>query len=172
MTLSELLEKVDELNVPHVLLTGGEPLLQRPVPALVLALKERGYQVSIETHGEVSIESVAPHARIVMDIKTPSSKMSRGNFTKNLPFIKPTDEIKFVIASEQDYFWAKEQLQNHKFPTREVLFSPALPAQNTPSSYQSPSLKWLAERILEDELPVRMQFQLHKLIWPDQIRGV
>ena len=159
--------------VSLVELTGGEPLLQRQTPDLVHTLNQAGYQVSIETHGEVSIAQVANFSRIVMDIKTPSSKMNRGGFRKNLKYLKPSDEVKFVIASDSDYHWAKEIVLGGEIPVREILFSPAMPALGSPGS-PPPGVTplWLAEKILEDRLPVRLQLQLHKQIWGPERRGV
>jgi 7-carboxy-7-deazaguanine synthase len=172
MTIPEILEKVKPYGVKHVLLTGGEPLLQKESPTLVDALKDAGYEVSIETHGEVSIAPVAGKARIVMDIKTPGSAMNRGGYEKNLPLLEPTDEIKFVITSEDDYAWARELIQSGKLPTHEILLSPANPAKDQPGQFKGIESRWLAERILEDRLPVRMQFQIHKLIWGADRTGV
>lgn len=171
-TIEEILAEIRPFQVKHVLLTGGEPLLQRRVPELVHALRDAGYTVSIETHGEVSIEKVSSLARIVMDVKTPASKMSRGGWRKNLRYLKPTDEVKFVIASEADYAWARGVLRETEFPTTEILFSPVMRTQGSPGEYPGVSPLWLAERILEDHLPVRMQVQLHKILWGNDRRGV
>lgn len=177
MRIEEILETIRPYQVQHVLLTGGEPLMQRQTPALVNRLSEAGYYVSIETHGEASIAAVAGKARIVMDIKTPSSGMCRGGFARNLPLLKPTDEIKFVIASPEDYHWAAEVIRSYQIPAREILFSPMVSAPGAPGPYASGetrelSPRWLAERILEDRLPVRLQIQLHKYIWGVERRGV
>jgi 7-carboxy-7-deazaguanine synthase len=172
MSSQEILDVIRPYGVKHALLTGGEPLLQRNTPELVELLKREGYTVSIETHGEVSIEAVAGRARIVMDIKTPSSGMSRGGYEKNLRYLTADDEIKFVIASVEDYAWAREKVRSGKLPTREILFSPAFVAQNSPGTFPGIEPRWLAERILEDRLPVRMQLQLHKLLWGADRKGV
>ncbi len=172
MTIPEILSEVSRYNTKHVLLTGGEPLLQRPVGKLVSELKGAGLEVSIETHGEVSIREAAPHARIVMDIKTPSSGMSRGGYKQNLAWLKPTDEVKFVIASKEDYEWAKAIIDSKVIPTHEILLSPALLASGQPGSFQPIEATWLAEQILKDGLPVRLQIQLHKLLWGRDQRGV
>jgi 7-carboxy-7-deazaguanine synthase len=171
-TIPEVLSKIASFQTKHVLLTGGEPLLQRPVPELIERLNREGYSVSIETHGEVSIEAVAKNARIIMDVKTPSSKMSRGNWRKNLPFLKVDDEVKFVIASKTDYAWARSLIRETKFPTREILLSPVMQTAGSPGEYPGVDPTWLAERILEDRLPVRMQVQLHKILWGNDRRGV
>lgn len=172
MTIPEVLSEIEPYQVRHVLLTGGEPLLQRQAPQLVDALTERGYQVSIETHGEVSIAAVAAKARIIMDIKTPSSGMCRGGYERNFPLLKATDEVKFVIASPDDYAWARDLIRSGVIPTNEILLSPAMPAKNAPGSYPGVEARWLAERILEDRLPVRLQIQLHKYLWGADRTGV
>jgi 7-carboxy-7-deazaguanine synthase len=172
LRISEVIATIAPYGVKHVLLTGGEPLLQRQTPELLRALNTEGYRVSIETHGEVSIEAVAPHARIVMDIKTPSSKMARGGYRKNLPYLKKTDEVKFVIASPEDYEWAKNIVLTENLPTQEILFSAALPALNSPGTFEGVSATWLAEQILTDRLPVRLQVQLHKILWGRDRAGV
>jgi 7-carboxy-7-deazaguanine synthase len=172
MTVGEIVEKVRGFGVRHVLLTGGEPLLQREAPELVDALAGAGFLVSIETHGEVSIAAVADRARIVMDVKTPSSGMSRGGWKGNLERLKATDEVKFVIASEEDYAWARDIVRAGRLPVDEILFSPAVPAAGQPGDFPGVSAAWLAGRILEDRLPVRMQLQLHKQIWGADRRGV
>lgn len=172
MSIDEILETIRPYEVRHVLLTGGEPLLQRNTPELLQRLVAEGYDVSIETHGEVSIQAVAPYARIVMDIKTPGSRMQRGGYRENIQYLKPSDEIKFVITSQSDYYWARDLMRSVKLPTREILFSPALPAENSPSPYEGVQPRWLAERILEDKLPVRFQLQLHKQLWGMDTKGV
>jgi 7-carboxy-7-deazaguanine synthase len=172
MSVGDVVAKAEAFGHRRVLLTGGEPLLQRATPRLARELRERGFDVSIETHGEHPIDEVAGVARIVMDVKTPASGMSRGGFRENLPKLAPTDEVKFVIASEGDYVWARDLVRSGVIPTREILFSPALPARDTPGTYPGVRLDWLAHRIVEDRLPVRFQYQLHKLIWGSDARGV
>lgn len=172
MTVPEVLNAVRPYGVRHVLVTGGEPLLQRQTPALVEGLNQEGYLVSIETHGELSLEPVAGKARIVMDIKTPSSGMHRGGFEKNLSLLRNTDEIKFVVASPEDYEFARKWVQSGRLPTREILFSAAVPAKGQPGKFTGIEARWLAEKILEDRLPVRLQTQLHKQLWGADRTGV
>lgn len=172
MSIPQILETIQPYQVRHVLLTGGEPLLQRPTPALLDALIDRGYDVSIETHGEVPISAVASRARIVMDIKTPGSGMNRGGYERNLASLKPTDEIKFVICSPEDYAWARNLIRTGKLPTREILLSPVVPASGSPGTVPGVNPTWLAERILEDKLQVRLQVQLHKILWGADRKGV
>ena len=177
LSIEAVIAEVKKHPTPHVLLTGGEPLLQRNTPELARQLSALGYQVSIETHGEVSIASVADFCRIVMDIKTPGSQMSRGGWAKNLELLKSTDEIKFVITSPSDYFWAKDWVLKHAAQFDQphwgrVLFSPVVPIKNSPGRTEGVELRWLAEKILADRLPVRLQTQLHKLIWGAEKTGV
>lgn len=172
MSILEVLKTIECFQVKHVLVTGGEPLLQRQTPALVEALNAAGYSVSIETHGEISVASVVKNARIIMDIKTPSSGMSRGGYKKNLPLLKASDEIKFVIASPEDYVWARQIVMSRELPTQEILFSPMVQAKFSPGTAPGVQPRWLAERILEDRLPVRLQLQLHKILWGTDQKGV
>jgi 7-carboxy-7-deazaguanine synthase len=173
MRISEIIKTIRPFRTTHVLITGGEPLLQRQTLNLIETLNAQSYQVSIETHGEVSIQAATKLARIVMDIKTPSSQMNRGGFVSNLEFLKPTDEIKFVIASPEDYIWAKSIIQSQTLPRHcEVLMSTALPAQGSPGTFPGVTPTWLAERILEDRLRVRLQLQLHKILWGQDKKGV
>ncbi len=171
-SITEILAEIKPFGVKHVLLTGGEPLLQRPLPELIDALTEEGYIVSIETHGEVSIERVAKKARIIMDIKTPASKMNRGNWRLNLPYLKNEDEVKFVIAASDDYSWAKDIIREGVIPTNEILLSPVMRTKGSPGEFPGVDPRWLAEQILKDRLPVRMQVQLHKILWGNDRTGV
>lgn len=173
MTIGAVLDQVRPYRVRHVLLTGGEPLLQRQTPELVDALLREDYQVSIETHGEVSIAPVVDRARVIMDIKTPDSGTSRGGWEKNLGLLKSTDEVKFVICSERDYAWAREVVFSGKLArVGEILFSPVVPAAGSPGNVPGVNPTWMAERILEDRLPVRLQVQLHKILWGADRKGV
>lgn len=172
MSISEIMSKIAPFKTRQVLLTGGEPLLQRQTPHLVTTLRAAGYEVSIETHGEISIEAVVQSARIILDIKTPSSGMCRGGFRKNLPLLKTTDEIKFVIASQSDYDWARSIVTDETLPTQEILFSPVILTKNSPGTFPGVEPQWLAERILADQLPVRFQLQIHKYIWGADRSGV
>jgi 7-carboxy-7-deazaguanine synthase len=172
-SIEEVLAAIAPWKVKHVLVTGGEPLLQRNTPTLIRALKDADYLVSIETHGELSIAQVAGLARIILDVKTPGSKMNRGGWRENLKLLRPGDEVKFVLAEASDYAFAREIVREGLIPEGvEILFSPALRALHTPGSYSGVELRWLAESILEDQLPVRMQLQLHKQIWGSEQRGV
>ena len=183
MSIDDVVSTLKPYAVKHALLTGGEPLLQKQSIELIERLNHEGYEVSVETHGEISIEKASKSARIVMDVKTPSSGMCRGFWKENLKFLKAGDEVKFVLASEEDYFWARDLILKTNFPVREILFSAAQPVKNTVGTAGSNdelsngyvraiTTRWLAEKILEDRLPVRLQMQLHKEIWGQDRKGV
>lgn len=174
MRISEVLETLRPWGLKYILITGGEPLLQRQTPELVEALQNAGYTVSIETHGEVSIASVAGRVRIVMDIKTPGSGMHRGRYKANLKHLREGDEIKFVLTSQDDYAFARELLRSGELPAAvEVLFSPVVATPQMRSDGKSNfDLQWLAEQMIADQLNVRLQTQLHKQIWGAEKTGV
>ncbi len=169
-------------RLPLVELTGGEPLLQPEVLPLMQALCDDGFTVLLETSGALDIAPVDPRVRRIMDLKCPSSGEVARNRWENLDHLRPTDEVKFVIGTLEDYAWAREVLARHALAARcPVLFSWAAPltaAQRDPSLKAPPapatplSRRELAERILADALPVRFQLQLHKVIWPPDQRGV
>jgi len=169
-------------KLPLVELTGGEPLLQPNVLPLMKRLCDDGYTVLIETSGEHDISPVDPRVRRIMDLKCPSSGEVMRNRWENLPHLKSTDEVKFVIGTAEDYDWAKEQIAKHNLAAVcPLLFSwaaPLTPEQQDKSLKKVPtgqtplSRKELAERIIADALPVRFQVQMHKVIWPPEQRGV
>ena len=164
MTVGEIVDKVLSHGTRLVLVTGGEPLSQPPVHGLLGALLDRGMEVMIETGGSLDIGGVDPRVRIVMDLKCPGSGMEPRNRWENLPFLKPSDEIKFVIRDRADYEWARRVLSEHDLAGRcAVLFSPVSGVLEN---------RFLAEWILEDRLEVRLQIQIHKEIWPPGMRGV
>ena len=156
--LEEILVEVKRLDCQLITVTGGEPLAQPNCIRLLQLLCDEGYQVSLETSGALSIEKVDPRVSIVLDLKTPGSREADRNDLGNLSLISQKDQVKFVICNNQDYVWAKAKLLEWNLAARagEVLFSPSFEEQNPAE---------LAEWILEDHLPVRMQMQLHKLLW-------
>jgi 7-carboxy-7-deazaguanine synthase len=159
-TLTQILDEVAVFATPRVCVTGGEPLAQKSCLELLTALCDRGYAVSLETAGALSVADVDPRVIKVMDLKTPASGEAHRNLYDNLSLLQITDQIKFVICDRQDYEWARLKLDELSLPERvgEILFSP---------SHGSLQAKELAEWILEDRLPVRFQLQLHKLLWND-----
>ncbi len=174
--------KEGESRLPIVELTGGEPLLQPGSSELMRRLCDLGYTVLVETSGAWDISALDPRIRRIVDLKCPSSGESGRNLLKNLQELKTTDELKFVIATEEDYKWAKEQIGEHRLAGRcPLLFSWASPLQahqqhsslkKIPAGQKPISRKEVVDQILRDCLPVRFQVQLHKVIWPPDQRGV
>ncbi len=163
-SVESLLQAVRTLGCRCVEVTGGEPLLHEEVYPLMKALLDEGYLVLIETSGSMPIDRIDPRAVIIMDIKCPGSGMSQTIHWDNVQRLQERDEVKFVIADRADYDWAKEALA--KYPAlagKTVLFSPVFGEMEP---------RELAAWILEDQLPVRFQLQLHKYIWDPQMRGV
>jgi 7-carboxy-7-deazaguanine synthase len=157
MTLQAILQEVAQHAPRFVTVTGGEPLAQKNCLLLLRALCDAGYEVSLETGGMLDVSGVDARVMKVLDIKTPASGEEQKNVWGNLQYLNPQDEVKFVLCDEADYLWAKQVLVEHKLAQRcAVLFSPTQ-GQLAP--------KDLAEWILRDRLPVRLQVQLHKLLW-------
>jgi 7-carboxy-7-deazaguanine synthase len=169
-------------GLPLVELTGGEPLLQANAMPLMKSLCDDGFTVLLETSGALDIAPVDPRVHRIMDLKCPSSGEVKRNRWENLPHLKATDEIKFVIGTVEDYEWAKEQIATRQLdricPLLVSWVHPLAPEQQDKSLKQVPpgltpiSRRELAERIIADALPVRFQAQLHKIIWPPEQRGV
>ena len=169
-------------RLPLVELTGGEPLLQKNSLPLMQALCDDGFTVLLETSGAHDIAPVDPRVRRIMDLKCPGSGEAARNRWENLPHLKSTDEIKFVITTREDYEWAKARIAEHQLDSIcPLLFSwahPLAPEQQGKSLKKLPpgqtpiSRQELAEQIIADALPVRFQVQLHKVIWAPAQRGV
>jgi len=174
--------KMPALRLPLVELTGGEPLLQPNSIPLMKSLCDDGFTVLIETSGALDIAPVDPRVRRIMDLKCPGSGEAERNRWQNFQHLKSTDEIKFVIGTQEDYEWAKEQIVSHNLaPICPLLFSwvtPLQPHQQDKSLKRVPdgqtpiTRQELVERIIADALPVRFQLQMHKFIWPPDQRGV
>jgi len=157
MSLANILQRVAEQAPYYVTVTGGEPLAQKNCLPLLRALCDAGYEVSLETGGALDIGGVDARVMRVVDIKTPASGEDAKNRLENLELLTAHDEIKFVLCDENDYQWAKKILLQHRLAEKcPVLFSPAQGTLNATH---------LAEWILHDRLPVRLQVQLHKLLW-------
>ncbi len=160
MTLDAILAKVDSHGVRHVTVTGGEPLAQPATLTLMRRLCDAGYQVSLETSGALDIAAVDPRVMQVVDIKTPASKEEARNLWSNLAHLRAGDQLKFVLCDRADYEWSRAKLAGMKLaPGVEVLFSP---------SFETLPGRTLAEWILADHLGVRMQVQLHKVLWGNE----
>jgi 7-carboxy-7-deazaguanine synthase len=160
MSLQSILQQVAQYSPRYITVTGGEPLSQKNSLLLMQALCDEGYEVSLETGGMLDVSGVDERVCKVVDLKTPASGEMAKNLLSNLEHLNPQDEIKFVLCGEADYQWAKQMLTEHRLAQRcEVLFSPAQ-GQLAP--------KELAEWILRDRLPVRLQVQLHKILWGNE----
>ncbi len=157
MEIAAILAVVGSHPAHQVCVTGGEPLAQKDCLPLLTALCDAGYDVSLETSGAFDIAPIDPRVSCIMDLKAPDSGETAKNLWANLAHLKPRDEVKIVIASREDYEWAREVVHAHGLDARcPVLFSPA-------QGNVEPAA--LAGWILEDGLPVRFQLQLHKLLW-------
>jgi len=158
--MQAILAEVGQYQPRYVTVTGGEPLAQKNCWPLLEALCEQGYEVSLETSGAISLEGIDSRVVTVMDLKTPGSGELASNDYGNIARLKPHDQLKFVICDRQDYEWARFKLDQYKLAEKvsEVLFSP---------SFEQIDATALAGWIVDDNLPVRFQLQLHKLLWND-----
>lgn len=159
MGLGEIVETVASYKPKYVTVTGGEPLAQKQCHELLSRLCDAGYEVSLETSGAISVAEVDSRVVKVMDLKTPASGEVEKNRYENIEYLKVADQVKFVICDQQDYDWSCTTMQKYSLAERcEVLFS---------ASFQALETGLLADWILRDNLPVRMQIQLHKYLWGD-----
>ena len=170
MSLEGILQKVADFGCPLVEITGGEPLIHANAFRLATELLERGFTVLVETSGAIDVAPLDPRAHKIMDLKCPGSGEETKNLWSNLDHLTGKDEVKFVLADRADYEWAREVLRGRGLDTRmadgtlgAVLFSPV---------WGKIDLRELSEWIVEDNLPIRLQIQLHKLIWDPRARGV
>jgi 7-carboxy-7-deazaguanine synthase len=159
----EILAEVARHPTRFVLLTGGEPTLQKGLPALVEELIARGYEVAIETHGQRPLDDLPPSAIRIADVKTPGSGEPATDL-RWLDRLMPHDEVKFVVCSEDDFRWSEKVVREHRLTDRvEVLFSP---------SWGKVEPKDLARWLLESGLDARLSLQIHKVVWGPDVRGV
>jgi 7-carboxy-7-deazaguanine synthase len=159
MTLDAILKQVRQYKTRHVCVTGGEPLAQKSCRELLLMLCNAGYQVSLETSGAMDISDIDARVARVIDMKTPGSGEHERNMLDNLDRLVFTDQLKFVITGREDYQWAKNMIQQFELSGRcDILFSPCVPDQSATE---------LADWMLQDQLPVRFQMQMHKILWGD-----
>ncbi|MCZ6564910.1 MAG: 7-carboxy-7-deazaguanine synthase QueE [Gammaproteobacteria bacterium] len=160
MNLEGLEAKVASFNLKHVTVTGGEPLAQKTCLSLLSNLCDQNYCVSLETSGALDVSQVDPRVIKVMDIKTPASNEAEKNLWENVNYLREQDQVKFVICNQADYIWSKNIIEEYQLTHRcEVLLSP---------SYEQLEPRQLAEWILKDQLNVRFQLQLHKILWGDK----
>lgn len=161
MSLDTIMEQVASYAPRHICVTGGEPLAQPNCIPLLERLCDAGYEVSLETSGALDISATDTRVSRVIDLKTPDSKEVDRNLYENINYLTKHDQIKFVICSKTDYDWAKTKLIQYNLADRvdDVIFSP---------SHQQVKPQELAEWIVTDNLPVRFQLQLHKILWNDE----
>lgn len=163
-SLDDIVETVKGFGCELVEVTGGEPLIQKETTTLLRRLLDEGLEVLLETSGSWPVESVPEGVKIIMDLKAPGSGMAHQNRWENLRHLDADDEVKFVLVDRDDYEWARTVIAEHGLADRHaVLLSPAFGILDP---------KDLAEWVLADDLPVRMQLQLHKFIWSPTARGV
>ena len=158
LSIASIMEQVEKYNTHYVCVTGGEPMAQRNCLILLDTLIEAGYKVSMETSGSIDISPVNKKVSVVMDLKTPSSTEQSQNRYENIALLESKDQLKFVIASRSDFDWCCSILEDYDVLS-DVLFSPV---------YENLKPVDLADWILEKQLNVRLQVQLHKLLWGDQ----
>lgn len=157
MEIAEIIEQVKSYGAKYITVTGGEPLAQKDCHQLLTELCDLDYSVSLETGGALEIGAVDTRISIILDVKTPASAESNNNTWSNFEKIQQKDELKFVICDENDYEWSKSIIEQYQLVKKApILFSP---------SYGQLDPKTLAEWVLKDKLPVRMQMQLHKILW-------
>ena len=162
--ISELIETVKSYGTEYVCLTGGEPLLQKYSLQFMKILCDLGFKVSLETSGSKPIKDVDPRVSVILDVKTPDSGAADSFLLENIQASLPHTEYKFVITSEKDLEWSENFCRQHDLTKKfTVLFSP---------SHAQVSERWLAEKILEKKLKVRLHLQQHKYIWLPTTRGV
>ena len=160
MLFEDIIHRVTKFNCKDVCVTGGEPLAQANSKKLLKGLADLDFKVSLETGGSISLEGIDERIKIIMDIKTPDSGESTKNRWENLELLKQSDELKIVICSREDYQWSKEIIEQYKISKKcPILFSPCA---------ESIDPRDLAEWILTDQLPIRFQMQIHKILWDNQ----
>lgn len=162
--IDEVISEVKKFSCNLVEITGGEPLFQNECLSLMTRLCDDGFEVMLETGGSLPIKNIDKRVMIIMDLKCPSSKMMKKNLYENLDFIKPNDEIKFVIGNREDYDWAKEIINKFNLTEKSALLFSVVFGKLEPVQ--------LVEWILEDKLKVRYQLQMHKIIWEPTAKGV
>lgn len=169
-SVEDILEEVEQHGIPLVLVTGGEPLLQKQTPVLLARLVEAGFEVQLETSGTLPWHELDSRVSAIVDVKCPGSGESEKNRLDLLQTLRPNDEVKFVIADRTDYEYARETVETYELGTENsvvgrgrILFSPV---------WGELDPEQLAQWILKDRLPVRFQLQLHKILWGPDATGV
>ena len=160
MLFEDIIHQVKKYNCKDICVTGGEPLAQSNSKELLKNLVDLDFNVSLETSGSMSLEGIDERVKVIMDIKTPDSEEATKNRWENIEILKKSDELKFVICSREDYQWSKAIVEKYKMDKIcPILFSPCS---------ESLDPRDLAEWILTDQLPIRFQIQIHKILWDNQ----
>mgnify|MGYP001432794668 CR=1 FL=1 len=160
----EIIAEVKKYNCKLVEITGGEPLVQAECSELMTELCNEGFEVLLETSGSLPVKNLDSRIKIIMDLKCPSSGMLKKNNYENISFLKPTDEVKFVIGSDEDYNWAKNLIAEYKLDEKCIILFSCVFGRLEPVT--------LVDWILKDNLNVRFQLQMHKFIWDPAAKGV
>ena len=164
MSINDILETIKQYSCKLVEVTGGEPLVQKECITLLKKLVDLDYEVLLETSGSLTIKDVPKQVINIIDFKCPSSGMKKKNHWDNINYLKPNDEVKFIIEDREDYEWAKMKIRQYNLNKKsKILMSP---------SYNKIEEKEIVDWILKDNLNVKFQIQLHKIIWKDTDKGV
>jgi 7-carboxy-7-deazaguanine synthase len=164
LPMEGILEQVKSYNCSLVEVTGGEPLVQKECSDLLAELCNQGYTVLLETGGSLPIKDLDKRVVVIMDLKTPSSGMMKKNLYENIEYLKPNDELKFVLGSREDYEWSRDLIGEHGLDSKCTILFSVVFGKLTPRE--------VVEWILEDKLNVRFQLQMHKFIWEPDTKGV
>ena len=163
-SIEKILNEVKKYNCKLVEVTGGEPLVQKETLELMKRLCNEGFDVMLETGGSLPIKDIDERVLIIMDLKCPSSKMEKKNLYENINFLKPADELKFVIGNREDYDWSKKIISEYDLKDKSKILFSVVFGELEPVS--------LVNWIIEDKLDVRYQLQMHKYIWHPETKGV
>ena len=161
-TIDEIMDRVSSFPVKMVEITGGEPLLQPEIHQLIDRLHAAGKKVLLETNGSRDISEVDRRVQVILDVKTPGSGMAALNYEQNYQQLGSNHQLKFVLCSEDDFCWSRDFVRDRLPASAEIIFSPVV---------ERLSATRLAELILQEHLPVRLQLQLHRILWPEVDRG-
>ncbi len=163
-SIAEIINEVKKYNCKLIEVTGGEPLVQKECLELMKKLCDEGFDVMLETGGSLPIKDVDNRVLIIMDLKCPSSKMEKKNLYENIDYLKPKDELKFVIGNREDYDWSKKIITEYDLKNKSKILFSVVFGELEPVS--------LVNWIIEDKLDVRYQLQMHKYIWHPEEKGV
>jgi 7-carboxy-7-deazaguanine synthase len=163
-SIDQVLAEIHQKGIARIVLTGGEPLLQNETPTLCSLMAEKGFSVLLETNGSMPIKNIDQRVHRILDLKCPGSGMDAHMDFKNINYLTPRDEVKFVVSDRNDFQWALTIIKRYNLEDRtHILISPA---------HQLVHPRELAEWIMQEKLNARLQLQLQKYVWPDKMRGV